>query len=62
MIGDTPALPPSAKDSTPDRGIWVTLPGSGDQRAGTDGLQYTEYYSRRFVRTAKDAENAGNAE
>ena len=43
VICDTPpALPPSAKDSAPDHGIWVTLPGSGDQRASTDDYSWSE--------------------
>lgn len=40
-----PALPPSAKDSAPDHGIWVTISeayGSGDQRAATDAYSWPE--------------------
>ena len=40
-----PALPPSAKDSAPDHGIWVTIfgaYGSGDQRVAMDAYGWSE--------------------
>ncbi|KAJ5230200.1 hypothetical protein N7489_010908 [Penicillium chrysogenum] len=40
-----PALPPSAKDSAPDHGIWVTIfgaYGSGHRCAATDAYSWSE--------------------
>lgn len=54
-----PALPPSAKDSAPDHGIWVTIfgaYGSGDQRAATDVYSWPEINLLCRPKVAKKAE------